>query len=71
MFGRRKKIEPKSYDKEKLEPVIRKSICTGEEVAGFMDRETGHFTSLMLITSEKDLEAFKAEWGIDEIRIIY
>ena len=72
MFGRRKKVETRSYDRSLLEPAIRKSICTGEEVAGFVDRKTGRFSSVMLLRSSKDLEAFKAEWGIEEeIRIIY
>ena len=72
MFGRRRKMESKSYDRSKLEPAIRKSICTGEEVAGFVDKASGRFSSAMLLKSSKDLEEFKAEWGIDEeIRIIY
>ena len=28
----------KSYDKEKTKPAIRCSICTGEQVAGFLNR---------------------------------
>lgn len=32
-----KKTEKKEYDKERLIPVIRCSICTGEQVAGFKD----------------------------------
>ena len=72
MFGRRKKIETRSYDRERLEPAIRKSICTGEEVAGFQDKATGRFSSVMLLKSSKDLDAFKTEWGIDgEIKVIY
>lgn len=34
MFG---KIKKASYDKENKKPVIRCSICTGEQVAGFKD----------------------------------
>ena len=72
MFGRRKKMEARSYDRTRLVPAIRKSICTGEEVAGFVDKESGKFTSYMLLKSSKDLDAFKAEWRIEEeIRIIY
>ena len=71
MFGRRK-VNVKSYDRETLEPVIRKSICTGEEVAGFMEKESGKFSSVMLLKSDKDLDAFRREWGIDgEIKTIY
>ena len=72
MFGRRRKVEARSYDRTRLEPAIRKSICTGEEVAGFVDKASGKFTSYMLLKSSKDLEEFRAEWGIEEeIRIIY
>ena len=34
MFGR-KTVEKKEYDRENLHPVLRCSICTGEQVAGF------------------------------------
>ena len=71
MLFRKKKKAPKSYDRERLEPVIRSSICTGEETAGFRDRETGRFTEVMLIRSTADLEAFKEEYGIDKVRVIY
>ena len=30
----KKKIMKKTYDREHMKPVIRASICTGEEVAG-------------------------------------
>jgi len=53
-----------SYDASKKVPVVRCSICTGEQVAGFKDVETGKFEDVMLITSPADLEAFKAQYGI-------
>lgn len=60
------------YDAETLSPVIRKSICTGEAVAGFSDRKTGRFTEVMLIRTPKDLEEFKAQYGVTEpIKTIY
>ena len=55
-----------SYDKARLEPVIRCSICTGEQVAGFMNRESGAFTETMLIRNAADLQAFRREYGIPE-----
>ena len=33
----KKKIVEKSYDRDHMKPVIRASICTGEQVAGFKD----------------------------------
>lgn len=56
-----------TYDEEKQKPVIRCSICTGEQVAGFKDIHTGKFTDIMLIRSEKDLQEFKDLYGITEI----
>ena len=31
----KKKAKAYSYDKERMKPVIKTSICTGEQVAGF------------------------------------
>ena len=39
----KKKIEKESYDKETQKPVIKASICNGEQVAGFQDIHTGTF----------------------------
>ena len=53
------------------EPVIRCSICTGEQVAGFR-RADGRFEEVMLLRSPADLEAFRAQYGIrGEIEKIY
>ena len=48
----------KSYDKEKTKPAIRCSICTGEQVAGFLNKRSGQFEEIALIRSPKDLEDF-------------
>ena len=71
LFRRKNKVEKRNFDREKLEPVIRCSICTGEEVAGFRDRETGHFTEVMLLQSDADLQEFREMYEIDEVRKIY
>ena len=63
IFQKGKKQEL-SYDKETQEPVIKASICTGEQVAGFRDRTSGKFEDIMLIQSPKDLELFKSRYGI-------
>ncbi len=63
----RKKPRPAlSYDRERLEPAIRCSICTGEQVAGFRDRQNGHFEEIALIRSDADLQAFREKYGITE-----
>lgn len=45
---------------------MRVSICTGEKVAGFLDKATGKFTDVMLIRSEKDLAVFCEEYGVEK-----
>ena len=51
---------------ENKKPVIKASICTGEQVAGFKDIHTGKIEEVMLIKSPQDLEEFKAVYGITE-----
>lgn len=60
----RKKIEKQSYDTDNKKPVIRASICTGEQVAGFQDIHTGSFEEIMLIRDESDLKLFKDRYDI-------
>ncbi len=62
----KKKITSNSYDKENKKPIIRASICTGEQVAGFKDIHTGKIEEVMLIKSPVDLERFKTIYGIEE-----
>lgn len=62
----KKKIVTRSYDKENKKPVIKASICNGEQVAGFKDIHTGKIEEVMLIKSTADLEHFKTMYGISE-----
>ncbi len=43
----KKKSKKKLYDKTNKKAVLRCSICTGEQVAGFKDLDTGHFEEIM------------------------
>ena len=52
------------FNPAEFTPVIRCSICTGEQVAGFRDRETGKFTEAALLRTPADLEAFREKYGI-------
>lgn len=63
------KVKKESYDRENQKPVIRSSICTGEQVAGFLDRNTGKFTEIMLIRKEKDKKEFMDKYGISDTEI--
>lgn len=60
----RRKCQKESYDKENLKPVIRTSICNGEQVAGFKDIHTGRFTEIMLIRSSRDIDIFLERYDI-------
>ncbi|MCR4605246.1 MAG: aspartate dehydrogenase [Eubacterium sp.] len=69
MFKKKKTL---SYDKDKLKPAIKASICTGEQTAGFIDVATGKFKDDMLIRGANDLYIFKEKYGItEEIDKIY
>ena len=61
----KKKTVIKTYDKENKKPVIKASICNGEQVAGFKDIHTGKIEEVMLIKSQADLDEFKKMYGID------
>ncbi len=67
----KKKIHKESYDHETLKPVLRCSICTGEQAAGFLNRQTGEFREICLIRNKKDLDDFLETYGITEIEKIY
>ena len=66
MFNRRKKHTIPLYDKTGKIPVIRSSICTGEQVAGFKDLYSGKFDELMLIRNGNDLIAFLSLYQVNE-----
>lgn len=53
----------------RLCPVVRSSICTGEQVAGFKDLKTGKFQDMYLIKSQADLRDFMEQYGVREEEI--
>jgi len=58
----KKKNVRKSYDRECMKPVIHASICTGEQVAGFKDIQTGKLDILLadsIISSSKQFQEMK------------
>ena len=61
-----KKPEPIPYDRDRQRPAVRRSICTGEMTAGFVDRDTGQFRELMLLDNRKALEEFCQRTGVEE-----
>lgn len=69
MFGRKSKKVP--FDPENQKAVIRCSICTGEQVAGFKGIRTGKFEEVTLIRNDKDLEIFMKTYGIIKVEKEY
>ena len=72
LFGRKKRPAV-AYDPDTQQPAVRRSICTGEMTAGFIDRQTGKFQEVMLVEGEAGLEAFCRDIGADvgDVRTIY
>ncbi len=72
MFGKKKANVPKvSFDRENQKAVVRCSICTGEQVAGFKDRKTGKFTEVMAVKGSGDLERFMEIYGVEKVEKEY
>lgn len=69
LFGKRRKPPAAGYDKSGKIPVIRSSICTGEQVAGFKELAGGRFEELMLIRDSRDLEEFMRLYQVEEREI--
>lgn len=69
LFSRKKKVQKIDFDKTGKRPVIRASICTGEQVAGFKDVKTGKFEDLMVIRSEEDRKLFMEMYDVKEEEI--
>ena len=67
-FRRRPKPFPYTCDLKTQQPAVRCSICTGEMTSGYTDRASGKFHEWIRID---DLEEFKRQLGVDEVRIIY
>lgn len=65
--AKEKKQPPCSFDAKIQKPILRCSICTGEQVAGFKNLNTGKFEEVMLIKNEKELTEFMSRYGISEI----
>ena len=70
---RKKQPETIPYDHENQVPAVRKSICTGEMTAGFVDRETGQFHDLMLLENQQAVERFCKDTGVKsgDLKVIY
>lgn len=70
-FARAKPVQ--SYDATQKRPVIRSSICTGEQTACFQDLHTGRLEEVMLLRSPDDRAEFCRMYGIreEDLTVIY
>ena len=67
-FKKKQPSKPElSYDPETQKPIIRCSICTGEQVAGIKNLKTGKFEEYMLIRNQSDLQHFQDMVGCSDI----
>ena len=67
MFGKKKMTPSLQFDKDHYHAVLKCSICTGEQVAGFKEISTGKFHEIQLIRTANDLDEFRKMYGVDEI----
>lgn len=69
MLFQKKKPEKEKfdYDSSSQKPILKCSICNGEQVAGFKDNRTGKFHEVMFVRNEKDLQTFKEMYGLSEV----
>ena len=73
MFFRKQEKHPTEWDRENLQPVLRCSICNGEQVFGFKDKRTGSFSEIGLIRSHAELYEMAGRYGItpEEVSKVY
>jgi len=68
LFSKKKISTPTiEYNPEKERAVLKCSICNGEQVAGFKDIQTGHFTEVCLIRNGIELDEFMERYGLSAI----
>ncbi len=67
MFKKRQAERQYDYDKETQKPILKCSICNGEQIAGFKDLRTGKFEEIMLIRNDGDLREFMNRCGVSKI----
>ncbi len=72
MFRRKKPTSGyEEFDKTVWKPVLKCSICNGEQVAAFCNRETGETKEVALIQSPRELQEFLDFYGLEEIEKVY
>lgn len=72
MFFQKKSKKPVgeaavSYDQENWRPVIKCSICNGEQVAGFKNIHTGEFREEAFLRTGEDLRTFLRKYNLQDV----
>ncbi len=70
LFGKKnckERNKTPSYNPQTHRPILRCSICTGEQVAGFKDLRTGKFEEVMLVRDDRELREFMERYGLSEV----
>lgn len=64
----KKETEPEfEYNPDIHKAVLKCSICNGEQVAGFKDKNTGEFHEISFIKNASELDMFMKRYKIEEI----
>ncbi|MBQ6780998.1 MAG: hypothetical protein IJP62_07160 [Treponema sp.] len=72
IFSRlRKQPQFPPCDSTRQEPVLRCSICTGEETACLQDKTTGKLQEICLIQNKAELAAFMRAYSLTSVRQVY
>lgn len=66
LFQKKQQVK-KDFNRENQKAVLRCSICTGEQVAGFKNIHTGKFEEVMLIKNGEDLTRFQEMYDLEEV----
>lgn len=69
MLFKKKKPERPSYDfdRQNEKPILKCSICNGEQVAGFKNIHTGMFHEVMFVRNDEDLQTFMEQYGLTNV----
>lgn len=69
MLFKKKKPERLSYDydRQNEKPILKCSICNGEQVAGFKNIHTGMFHEVMFVRNDEDLQTFMEQYGLTDV----
>lgn len=69
MLFKKKKTERPSYDfdRQNEKPILKCSICNGEQVAGFKNIHTGMFHEVMFVRNDEDLQTFMEQYGLTNV----